>query len=220
MKLQKFIRYFKNIGLSGEGNADVNVKALSSIFAGDESFKELDYHKAINQYSTAIKLEPNNHYPLFKRGKCFQLLQQYDEALEDFFRSNRIDNNFENIYGIAECYFSKKEYLKAVNYFKVAKEQLEFIQKRDLNKVMGYDYDILNARLLNKLGECYYQNQQLDNAIDYVTQGIQENPNCPDNYSMRGIMHLSKDNRMQALSDLKNAARLGDSVSNDILAQM
>ncbi len=147
-------------------------------------------------------------------------MQQYDEALEDFFRSNRIDNNFENIYGIAECYFSKKEYLKAVNYFKVAKEQLEFIQKRDLNKVMGYDYDILNARLLNKLGECYYQNQQLDNAIDYVTQGIQENPNCPDNYSMRGIMHLSKDNRMQALSDLKNAARLGDSVSNDILAQM
>jgi len=78
----------------------------------------------------------------------------------------------------------------------------------------------LNVRLLNKLGECYYQNQQLDNAIDYVSKGIQENPNCPDNYSMRGIMHLSKDNRKQALSDLKNAARLGDSVSNDILAQM
>lgn len=220
MKLNRLVKDFKRSISTVKGEETFDSRALKYIFLGDEAFSELDYHKAIMNYSIAIDIEPDNHYPLFKRGKCFQLLEQSDRALNDFQKSNELDDNFENVRAIAECYFYNKEYSVAAEYFKSARNHLMFMQSGDADRVMGYDYEVLKARLLNNIGECYYQIQQLDKAIDYVTEGIEANPKDPDNYSMRGKIYLTKEDCLHAIPDLKNAARLGDSVSNDILARI
>ncbi len=198
----------------------VNPEALAYMTAGDKALQEDNYSQAITYFSKAIELDPKNRYPLSKRGKCYQMTQEYDKALVDLFKSKELDDNFENNQSIAECYLFKKDFSKAVQYFDTAITQLENTEKSYTGKMMGIDYGATKARALNNQATCYYNLQQLDKAISSATKGIQANPNYPNNYKVRGLIYFSQGNKAQARADLQNAARLGDQKANAILAQM
>jgi len=220
MNLEDLMKKFKQTAPSEILGVKVNPEALAYITAGDKAFQEDNYSQAISYFTKAIELDPKNRYPLSKRGKCYQMAQQYDTALVDLFKSKELDDNFENNQSIAECYLFKKEFSKAVQYFDIAIEQLENIEAIDTGKMMGIDYGATKARALNNQATCYYNLQQLDKAIAATTKGIQANPNYPNNYKVRVLIYFSQGNKSQARADLQNAARLGDAQANAILAQM
>lgn len=220
MNFNDFLKKFKKNSPSEVLGIKVNPEALAYITLGDEVFKLDDYRQAIVHYSRAIELDPKNHYPFSKRGKCYQMTQQYDRALEDLFKSKVLDDNFENNQSIAECYLFKKEFTSAVEYFDTAVKKLGEVEVIDTDNVMGRNYEATKARALNNQAVCYFNLQQFDKAIDCTNKGIKANPNYPNNYSMRGIIYLQQGNRSQAIIDLQNAARLGDPRANAILSQI
>ena len=220
MNFDDLLGKFKSVAPSKIPGANVNSEALRYITAGDKAFKDDNYSQAITHFSKAIELKSQNRYPLSKRGKCYQMLQEYDKALIDLFKSKELDDNFENNQSVAECYLFKKEFLHAVQYFEAAIERIEHIEKIDTGKILGIDYGATKARTLNNQATCYYNLQQLDKAISATTKGIEANPSYPNNYKIRGLIHFSQGNKSQARTDLQNAARLGDQQAHAILAQM
>ena len=220
MNFENFLNKFKNNAPSEVLGVKVNPEALAYISAGDQAFQQDNYPQAIAHYSMAIELDPKNRYPLSKRGKCYQMAQQYDRALEDLFKSKALDDNFENNQSIAECYLFKKDFLSAVKYFDTAINKIEEAQAIDTGNMMGINYEATKSRALNNQAVCYFNLQQLDKAIECTTKGIKANPKYPNNHSIRGMIYLQQGNRSQAITDLQNAASLGDLRANAILSQI
>jgi len=220
MNFDDFLNKFKKNAPSEVLGVKVNPEALAYITAGDQAFQQDNYPQAITHYSKAIELDPKNRYPLSKRGKCYQMTQQCDRALEDLFKAKAFDDNFENNQSIAECYLFKKDFTSAVKYFDTAVKKLEEVEAIDTGSIMGINYGATKARALNNQAVCYFNLQQLDKAIDCTTKGIKANPNYPNNHSIRGMIYLQQGNRSQAITDLQNAARLGDPRANAILSQI
>jgi len=178
MNLDDLIKKLKKDGPSEILGRKVNPEALAYITAGDKALQENNYSQAIAYFTKAIELDPTNRYPFSKRGKCYQMTQVYDKALADLFKSKELQDNFENNQSIAECYLFKKEYSKAVQYFGDAMKQLEReeIVAIDTGNIMGIKYGATKARVLNNQAVCHYHLQQLDQAIECSTRGIQANP--------------------------------------------
>ena len=220
MNIFDLINKFKKVLPSEVMGVTVNPDVMANISTGDQFFQQANYIQAIAHYTKAIKLVPKNWYPLSKRGDCYKLTQQYDKALEDLFKSKALDDNFENNQTVAECYLLKKEYSEAVGYFETAIKKLEKVEAIDSNNMMGINYSATKARTLNNQAVCYFHLQQLDKAIDCATKGIKENPSYSNNHGIRGIMYLQQGNRTKAITDLQNAAKLGDTKAKAILSQI
>lgn len=58
-------------------------------------------------------------------------------------------------------------------------------------------------------GIAYYRKQNLNDALRSFTQAIDLNPAADQAYYNRGIIHMKRDDQLQAIDDLKTAARLG-----------
>lgn len=50
---------------------------------GNESFKAQDYPKALEFYSQAISIEPNNHVYYSNRSACYFNMNKFEEALKE-----------------------------------------------------------------------------------------------------------------------------------------
>ncbi len=214
-----FNKFNKNAPIEVLG-IKVNPEALAYIKTADRFFQEDNYSQAILYYTKAINLGTKNCYPLTKRGNCYKMTQQYDRAIEDLFKSLALDDNFENNQSIAECLLLKKDFSSAVKYFDKSIVKIEEIERIDKDEMTGRDYGATKARTFNNQAYCYLNMQQLDKAIDCSTKGIKANPNYPNNFSIRGIVYLQMGKRLEAISDLQNASRLGDQRANSILSEI
>lgn len=57
------------------------------------SFDKLgDFKKAVADFTTVIKLDPNNVNAYFNRGSAFDSLGQYDRAVSDYTKALDLDN--------------------------------------------------------------------------------------------------------------------------------
>jgi tetratricopeptide (TPR) repeat protein len=198
---------------------EINVNALIYITAGDKALNEDNYNLAIIKYTNAIELDPNNYYPFMKRGKCFQIIQEYNKAIQDLLNSIKLNSDFENNQTIAECYLFKNEFIDAIEYFQSAIIKIERIEEIDTHSMSGWDYSATKARTFNNLSVCFFKSNQLEKAIESSTKGINANPNYPNNYSIRGMVYLQKGEKLKAKNDLQMAVSLGDSRSQMILNQ-
>ena len=57
------------------------VKKLKDL--GNAAYNAKDYPTAIQHFSDAIEVDPNNHFLYSNRSGCYAILEQYDKALAD-----------------------------------------------------------------------------------------------------------------------------------------
>lgn len=199
---------------------EINFGAMALITEGDAAFDQDNYNLAISKYTNAISLDSSNYYPIMKRGMCYKMIKEYDKAIFDLLKAKDIDNNFEINQTIAESYLFKNEFLKGIDFFKIALLKIKEIEQIDTINARGVDYAATKARLLNNLAVCYLKSNQLDQAITTATNGIIVNPNSPNNYGIRGIAYLQSGDITKGKSDLQKAADLGDTRSQMLLSQL
>lgn len=210
MNIDDLIRKYKVEGPSEILGVKVNPEALAYITMGDKELDENNYSKAIVNYTKAIELAPANRYPLSKRGKSYQMLKDYDKALADLFKSNTLDDNFENNQLIAECYLFKKDFSKAVQYFDTAIKQLDHIAATDTGKMLGIDYDATKARAINNQANCYYNLKQLREAIEKYNLAISLNPSYSNPLFARGCIYVEIEKYEAAYDDFLTFRHLGN----------
>lgn len=61
---------------------------------GNEQFKARNYPVALELYTKAIEVEPNNHIFYSNRAACYMKMDKFQEALEDSEKCIQINHTF------------------------------------------------------------------------------------------------------------------------------
>ena len=164
-----------------------------------------EYLKAYEDFSEAIRLNPNMGIAYMHRGKTFyhiaseyteegriqnEFMQAYDRAISDFDTAIRLNLNFIEAYQYrGHAYYEKKDYNKAIT---------------DFTHVIRLDP---SAPSYYSRGLLYHKLRDFDRAIADFSQVIRINPHYAEAYAGRGSAYNSKRDFDRALSDLNQAIR-------------
>jgi len=204
---------------------NVNEDALALINKGDEEFQKNNFLKAIEFFSKAIQKDKTDWYPFFRRGKSYQLSNNFDNAIKDYFQGVSIDNNFDLNRGLGESYLMKSDFSNGKKFLLKAFDlltKMEDIDKmgrseKDFEKFKLSNYGWEKANLMNNLAVAYYNLDDTQEAFNCTGKGIEYDSSYAANYGIRGSIYLESGHHSDAINFLKKAASLGDNRSQSIL---
>jgi len=153
-----------------------------------------EYHKAIDDYTKAIQLNPNYTDAYYSRGIAYYNLKQYKKAIFDYTHVILLDSNYISAYmNRGNAYNNSGQYEKAIT---------DYTQAIQLNP---NDVSIYINR-----GNAYTNLEEYEKAIADYTYAIQLNPNSTYAYFNRAIAYrmLGKDEK--AIADENKADELID----------
>lgn len=92
-----------------------------------------DISKAIEDFTSAIKVDPTLSSAYYKRGECYEKLKQYDKAIEDYTEAIEFDDP------ASYMYYSRGECYKAIGEISKAKSDFARYEQLKLSeKLQGY----------------------------------------------------------------------------------
>ncbi len=115
------------------------------ISRGKYFLNQKQYDKAIKDLSKSIDLDGADQTTLFLRGNAYLATNNIDKALADLIGAAGQGGNDDTYFLLAKCYFEKKEYSKALESAKAAKEMIfnskkfgpdSFKNLSDVNKII------------------------------------------------------------------------------------
>jgi tetratricopeptide (TPR) repeat protein len=184
-----------------------------------------DKKSAIQDYTKALALEPDNVEALENRGKAYTMLQNWDAAEKDFTRALEVKpdlrlallNRAEARYRSGKYDEALKDYDQLKNLGKVDAEllfrraQLLLALKRcqealpDLDRVLELDPNNLSARELR--GEAHAALQQFDKAIGDFDAVLAKKPTDTKYLLARAAAHEALNHYTKALKDFERAVQ-------------
>lgn len=187
------------------------------------------YDKAIEAYTAAINLSPEDADNYYNRGNVYADLKEYNMAVEDFTKSIEINPKDDKVYNDrGYCYDELGEYPKAVEDYTKAIEynpqlaiaysnrgrayfNMEDYQKalNDFIKAIELKPDFANA--YNNRGYTYSSMGEYQKAIDDLTKAIEIKPQFPNPYKHMGTLKYECQEYEEALEYLNKAIGLRES---------
>ena len=151
-----------------------------------------DYDLAIEDFTEAIKLDPNNVTAYKFRGLSYFYKKDYDRAIAEYNQAIKLDPNNAEAYGLrGEAYFCKKDYDRAI---------ADYTQAIKLAPNLK---DIYTTR-----SNAYIEKGDYDRAIADSNQAIKLDPNSKEAYASRGLAFYSKGDYDKAITDYSQAIKL------------
>ena len=100
---------------------DNNFLSNQRLKAGNNFFNSGDFNSAIQAYTDAVELNPQNIDAYIYRGGAFGNLKEFNRAEADFKNALQLDEkNFEAHYGLGATYLYKKNFRSAIAEFNIA----------------------------------------------------------------------------------------------------
>ncbi|MCE2396545.1 tetratricopeptide repeat protein [Candidatus Poribacteria bacterium] len=125
---------------------------------------------AIEVYSRAIELNPNNPNAYNNRGVAYSAKGDFERTIEDYTKAIELNPNYAVAYSNrGGVYYLKEEYESAI---------VDFTKATELNP----DYAVAH----NNRGVAYYLKEEYESAIADFSKAIELNPNYAIAYNNRG----------------------------------
>lgn len=170
-----------------------NLKVQLSIRNGVVNFLNLDYKVALEEFSLATELNPQDFHGFYCRGLTKLELKNFESAISDF----------------TECINLKMKDPNAFYY-----RALAYLYMRDI------DHAILNFKSYISaesgypeayvdLAGCFKQIEKFDEAIKYFSIAIEKNPKDQLSYFERGLLKQKVNDNEGGCADLKIALKMG-----------
>ena len=121
-----------------------------------------EYGKAVENFSRAMKLKPDEASPYQWLGFSYFNLLNYNEAIEYLLKANAIQESVTNYNWLGNCYRSLEDYETALKY------SLKFLELHPKNTDLGLPY--------NRLGWNYYSLKLYYDAIEHFKESIRIKP--------------------------------------------
>lgn len=184
----------------------VSFDAVSLNISGDTRYQNGDIDGAIEEFKTALLLDPSDVNVHNSLGVCYGILSDYDNALKEFQEAVRLDPNevmarynsglINMLTGDTEK--ALQNFLEAGEkeddtfeitfqtgnvYLKMGKPEKA---KKFLEKAVTLDSE--SGPAFRLLGECYNAMNMTDNAIFAYKKALRQNPNDAESLSALGYL--------------------------------
>ena len=193
---------------ANEESSKLNEQGLAYRKAGN-------YQAAIEKYSEALKIEPNNStyynnigWAYFHWGKA-----HYTEAEENFKKSIELNLDYDVAYrGLAHIYRKLEKNDDAIKNFIEAGKK--FYKSKDYTAVITDFTDAINlgaktAEVYDLRGWSYYNSENYDAAFEDFDKIIREiDGNYVDAYKGRADVYLKRDDKVAAQKDFYKAGQI------------
>jgi tetratricopeptide (TPR) repeat protein len=177
---------------------------------GKRYFEQKKYNSAINSFTQAIKLEPEQAEAYLDRGVAYSNKNQYGLAIQDFAEALKINPSF------AEAYINRGKVYDYEGQYDRAIEDYNQALKIHPDDEMAYNYrglayghkgeyereiqDYDQALQINpndvsayiNRGAAYDKIGKYDRAIEEYTRALKSDPNNAETYAGRGLVYEHK----------------------------
>jgi tetratricopeptide (TPR) repeat protein len=168
------------------------IAGKTSFDSGKALLEKKEYDKAINAFTDAIRLDPNDVAAYFNRGLAYDNQHKFDEAIRDYTEAIRLDpNDVAAYYGRGLAYYKQHKFDEAI------RDYTEAI-RLDPNDVAAY---------VNR-GGAYYGQRKFHEAIRDYTEAIRLDSSATLAYNCRGIAYADQGDLDSAIHDFTDAIRL------------
>ena len=150
-----------------------------------------DNKSAIKYYKKALELKPNHYYANLNLGSIYESINEDDEAYVFFMKALEIDYHYMALFNLGVLASKDQHDEKAIEYYE------ECLR---LNPVYAYAY--LNWSLI------YKNRDQMNKAIDILTQGIEATKSTSYLYYHRACNYALIQDKEKSIKDLKVALQL------------
>jgi tetratricopeptide (TPR) repeat protein len=169
---------------------------------GQDAAESGNHKQAIELFTKAIELKPNEVDYYNARGWSYYKLKDYKNATYDFTRAielKRFDNDAEAYYGRGSAYYGLRDYNQALY---------------DLNKAIDLKSNYVEA--YNVRGQVYYAKGDYENAISDFSYVIRRDKKNAYAYYMRGSAYRKQGKNDLANKDLQKACELSINYCKDL----
>lgn len=161
---------------------------------GNIYFGQGNLEKAIDNYSNAIRLKPDDVEAYFNRGLAYHQSKKYRESIQDYERVIQFNPTYQNAYAnLGVCYRLLKEYEKSL---------------QNLNRAIELNPNFEFA-LLHR-GITHVEMKKNDLALADLKKAEQINPNSPANLFGLGFVYGRIGDYKKAIEYYKKAIDKGD----------
>ncbi|GAB4287560.1 MAG: hypothetical protein Fur0025_21130 [Oscillatoriaceae cyanobacterium] len=172
------------------GNYEQNrIKELQT--RGLERARTGDKQGAIQEFNSAIKLNPNNAEAYYKRANALYDMGDYQDAINDYTAALKINPSYVNSY-----------FNRGLTYYEMGK-----YREAIADYTMAIKLDPKDADAYNKRGVAYHQLNDYPAAIQDYTKAISLNPEDATAYINRGLSASAAGNKQAAIADYTEALR-------------
>lgn len=176
-------------------NAEKLFQAETLIEKGYQDYLNNENDKAIEAFTQAIKVSPNNSDAFFLRGAIYAKKEQRDYALKDLNKAVELDStNYRAFYVRGTIYDWIGQDVKAIE---------------DYSHVMKSNSSIFDVYL--RRGSIYAKRKMYDMAIKDFNREILMNPDSVQAYMHRGKVYFENFRFRSAIADYQKACDLGES---------
>ncbi|OGW32053.1 MAG: hypothetical protein A2X54_08955 [Nitrospirae bacterium GWF2_44_13] len=195
-----------------------NQRAASYINLDAEIFLAM----AIEDYSKAIAIDPNDGASYFnrgnrydakgqtysKKGAFYEATKQFDRAIEDYNKAIGLKWNFSTDYDYSLKFTKNLLAIAYVNRGSAYGEKGHYDRAiEDFNKAISINPNYAGA--YNNRGNAYYKKGQYDRAIEDYNKAIALDPNDALAYTNRGAAYALKGVMGRAISDFQKGCDMG-----------
>ena len=166
----------------------------------NQLFTEKKYDEAIALLKQFLEINPNVYQAFINIGDCYrekgeleQALEEYNKALEQAKKDELMGKEMtaKALARIGECYMRKEDFEIAQDYFKLS------IESYPDNEILAYN-----------VGEIYFSNQKIDEAIHYFELSTQIKSDWGPPYLKLGYAYLNKGDYEKAKLNLNKFLEL------------
>lgn len=168
---------------------------------GDKYFNNGNYQKAVDAYTEYLRLEPTHIKSLYNRGRAYEELGKYEEALADFNKVLKEDpQNGNALLSLASDYYYRlQDYENTIFY---------------AQKVLKVEESAMAHTLIGK-GQQKLGN--LQEALAAYNNAISVNKEYADAYISRGSLRTYLKQYSRACTDFKIASSLGATSADQLI---
>ncbi|XP_038062805.1 mitochondrial import receptor subunit TOM70-like [Patiria miniata] len=168
--------------LIGMDESSKKLRANALIKRGSMHMQEGNSSDAMNDFATAVRIDPDNADIYHHRGQLNLLLDRIDDAAQDFEKCNKLNSNF----ALAHAQYSYAKYRLALVHqspmqLHTAMQELENSTKKFPTCAEAF---ALYAQAQSDQGQFHV-------ADEYFQKAIALEPDNPTAYVHRGLLHLS-----------------------------
>lgn len=187
------------------------IQKMDTEFAGDEAslslfekanqlVAEKRYDEAIVSYQQVLEKNPGLYQVHWSIGNCYAAKGDIEKAIEEYkivLDQSQADVSMgkemaaKALAGLGECYLKKGDFETAQNYFK------QSIESYPENEIIAYN-----------VGELYFSNQKIDEAIHYFELASQIKPDWPLPYLKLGYSFLNRADYDKSILNLRKFLEL------------